>query len=242
MKRVAYLLGITFIALVLAVAGAHTAPVTASAANCSVTPIRINQTMYGQLTTSDGRSPIKGSSYYCDRYTFYGTAGQRVVILLTSSAFDTFLYLIGPSGSVLTYDDDGGPGTGSRIPPLPWPPRDVTYTLPSSGTYTIEVTSNSPNATGSYTLILVDPFVRPLDCRSVYELRGIFCFEHYLNEEGYRKDPVNLIFVGRAANEVASEINQHLNWGAYVTIPEGPCFAVALNSVSTAGIGNLMRR
>jgi hypothetical protein len=71
-----------------------------------VTSISIGQTVNGALTTSDGRSPIKGSSYYCDRYTFSGTAGQQVAIQLTSSAFDTSLYLIGPSGRVLTYDND----------------------------------------------------------------------------------------------------------------------------------------
>jgi hypothetical protein len=126
----------------------------ASAAGCSVTPITVGQTVNGSLTTSDGRSPIKGSSYYCDRYTFSGTAGQQVAILLTSSAFDTYLYLIGPSGSVVAQDDDGGGGWNSRIPP-----GSGYYTLPSSGTYTIEVTSYSPNATGSYTLSLSGPTI-----------------------------------------------------------------------------------
>jgi hypothetical protein len=73
---------------------------------CTTTAISIGQTVSGALTTSDGRSPIKGRSYYCDRYTFSGTAGQQVAIQLTSSAFDTSLYLIGPSGRVLTYDND----------------------------------------------------------------------------------------------------------------------------------------
>jgi uncharacterized repeat protein (TIGR01451 family) len=116
-----------------------------------VTPISIGQTVNGQLTTSDGRSPIRESSY-CDRYTFNATAGQQVAILLTSSAFDTYLYLIDSSGRVVAEDDDGGGGWNSRIP------RGSGYfTLPSSGTYTIEVTSYYSNHTGSYTLSVRGP-------------------------------------------------------------------------------------
>jgi len=118
---------------------------------CSVTPISIGMTVIAALTTSDGRSPIRESSY-CDRYTFSGTAGQQVAILLTSSSFDTFLYLIGPDGRVLAQDDDGGGGTNSRIPA-----GSGYYTLPSSGTYTIEVTSYYSNRTGSYSLSLSGP-------------------------------------------------------------------------------------
>jgi hypothetical protein len=121
---------------------------------CSQTPISLGQTVSGALSTSDSRSPVRDSrwSYYCDRYTFSGAAGQQVAILLTSSAFDTYLYLIGPSGTVVTQNDDGGGGTNSRIPP-----STGYYTLPSSGTYTIEVTSYYTNATGSYTLSLSGP-------------------------------------------------------------------------------------
>jgi V8-like Glu-specific endopeptidase len=117
-----------------------------------VAAISIGQTVGGSLSTSDGRSGVQVSSYYADRYTFSGTARQQVAIQLTSSTFDTFLYLIGPDGRVLARDDNGGGGTNSRIPP-----GSGYYTLPSSGTYTIEVTSYSPNATGSYTLRLYAP-------------------------------------------------------------------------------------
>jgi kumamolisin len=84
---------------------------------------------------------------YADWYSFSGTAGQQVAILLTSSAFDTYLNLIGPSGSVVAYNDDGGGGTNSRIPAT-----SGYFSLPSSGTYIIEVTSYAANATGNYTL------------------------------------------------------------------------------------------
>jgi hypothetical protein len=66
---------------------------------------------------------------------------------LASSGFDTFLYLIGTAGQVIAYDDDGGGGTNSRMPA-----GAGLFTLPSSGTYMIEVTTYSPGAGGSYTL------------------------------------------------------------------------------------------
>jgi hypothetical protein len=81
-------------------------PTPSPPSGCTTTAISIGQTVSGALTTSDGRSPIKGRSYYCDRYTFSGTAGQRVAIQLTSSAFDTSLHLIDPRGRVLTSDND----------------------------------------------------------------------------------------------------------------------------------------
>jgi hypothetical protein len=75
-----------------------------------------------------------------------------VAILLTASAFDTYVYLIGTNGIVITQNDDGGGGSNSRIPA-----GSGYYTLPSTGTYIIEVTSYVINATGSYTLSLTGP-------------------------------------------------------------------------------------
>ncbi|HEY0587010.1 MAG TPA: kelch repeat-containing protein [Pseudoduganella sp.] len=84
----------------------------------------------------------RGSSYYTDRYTFSGTGGKVVTIAMSSSSFDTYLYLRGPAGTVLKSDDDGGGGTNSRI----------SFSLPSTGIYTIEATSYGSYATGAYTL------------------------------------------------------------------------------------------
>jgi hypothetical protein len=119
------------------------------AAGCTVALITPGQTVNGVLSTSDCRSPVQGSSYYADRYSFTASAGQGVAISLVSSAFDTYLYLIRSSGTVLQDDDDGGDGRNSRIPP-----ESGYYTLPSSGTYIIEVTSFGENRTGNYSLSL----------------------------------------------------------------------------------------
>ncbi len=116
---------------------------------CTVTPINFGQSMNGALAASDCRSPVRGSTYYADRYSFNAPAGQRIAISLTSSAFDTYLYLIGPSGSVITEDDNGGGVSNSRIPSAAG-----LLSLTLGGTYTIEVTSLTPNNTGSYNLTL----------------------------------------------------------------------------------------
>jgi hypothetical protein len=105
--------------------------------------INCGETKSGSLATTDGRSPSRGTSYYADLYTLSGTAGTQVTITMNSSAFDTFLYLRNGSG-VVASDDDGNGGTNSKI----------VYTIPTSGTYTIDATSYSTNATGAYTLTL----------------------------------------------------------------------------------------
>lgn len=126
--------------------------VTGTSAGCTLTPTSIGQTVSGDLTTSDCRSPIKGNQYYADRYSFNASAGQQIALQLTSSEFDTHVYLLGTGGQTLSNDDDGGGGTNSRIPA-----GNGFFTLPSNGTYIIEVSSSLENKTGKYTLSLTTP-------------------------------------------------------------------------------------
>lgn len=100
----------------------------------------------GFLQASGCPTGARGSSYYTDRYTFSSAPGRLVTITLTSSAFDTYLYLRNPAGTVITSDDDSGGGTNSRI----------SFTLPAgtAGNYTIEVTSYGTYRSGAYTLSL----------------------------------------------------------------------------------------
>ena len=114
----------------------------------SPTAISIGQTINGALASTDCLFPTAGERF-SDAYTFSGTAGQQITIAMSSSAFDTFLHLIGPNGAVLTTDDDGGGGTNSRIPAT-----TGFLTLPSTGTYTIQASSFSANTSGIYTLSL----------------------------------------------------------------------------------------
>jgi hypothetical protein len=112
---------------------------------CTSSPISIGQTINNSLDTGDCQSRGK----LTDKYTFTGAAGQQIFISLTSSAFDAYLYLLSPSGSIIAEDDDGGGSTNARIPA-----GSGFISLPATGTYTIEVTSFSGSATGGYSLSL----------------------------------------------------------------------------------------
>jgi len=123
--------------------------------NCTPIPISIGQTVNGALTTSDCRAPLRikdGERPFADRYSFNGTSGQPVIISLSSASFDTYLYLLGPDGSVIAQNDDGGSGSGSRIPA-----GTGFFTPPASGTFIIEATSFSSTGLGNYTLSLTAP-------------------------------------------------------------------------------------
>ena len=63
---------------------------------------------------------------------------------MSSSAFDSFLFLRNPAGETVAFDDDGGGGLNSQ----------VVATLGSTGTWTILANSFDPNTFGSYVLSL----------------------------------------------------------------------------------------
>ncbi|HYX27943.1 MAG TPA: pre-peptidase C-terminal domain-containing protein, partial [Pyrinomonadaceae bacterium] len=133
---------------------------------CASTPIALGQTVNGTLTTSD--CPL-GDGTYVDAYSFTGTANQQISISMTSSAFDTFLYLLNPDGSVLRLNDDVNPGadSNSRIPTSGY------FTLPSNGTYTILANSFLANATGAYALTLTERPTQTLTFASTNPDSGI---------------------------------------------------------------------
>jgi subtilisin len=118
---------------------------------CTTTPIALGQTRSGTLVSTDCRYPA-GSQFFSDPYSFNGTAGQQVAISMTSTAFDAWIALIAPNGTQITFDNDGGGGTNSRIPAT-----SGFFTLPSSGTYTIQASTNFINESGSYTVTLTGP-------------------------------------------------------------------------------------
>lgn len=121
---------------------------------CVATPISVGQTVNGDLTTSDCRSPVRikdGARPFADRFSVNATGGQPVTISLKSASFDTYLYLFRPDGSVLS-QNDGITSDGSNIPAGPG-----FLTFPSSGTFTIEVTAFSASELGAYTLSLTRP-------------------------------------------------------------------------------------
>ncbi len=88
---------------------------------------------YGDVQTDRGT--------LADRYSFDAQAGQRVVIDLTSSAFDTFLELTLPDGQRLHNDDFDGSGH-SRL----------SFDVEQSGPYRLTATSFGPGQIGDYRL------------------------------------------------------------------------------------------
>ena len=123
----------------------------AAGPSCTVAPISQGQTINGSLTSSDCQSSQRENTF-ADQFAYSGFAGEQISIDMSrtgSSTLDTYLYLIGPTGTVVTENDDiDGSNTNSRIP--------VTglFTLPVTGTYVIEATSWAPNSSGTYTLTL----------------------------------------------------------------------------------------
>lgn len=122
-----------------------------SGGSCNPLVLNAGVTASGTLAAGDCTQGARGSSYYTDRYSVAATAGQKISLQLSASAFDTYLYLKNPAGSVLMSNDDGGGGTNSRIPA-----SSGYYTIPAAGTYTIEVTSYGQWSTGAYSLLRTD--------------------------------------------------------------------------------------
>ncbi|HZH92314.1 MAG TPA: PPC domain-containing protein, partial [Pyrinomonadaceae bacterium] len=127
-------------------AGGDAQPLTVCAQN---QPISFGQTVNGTLANGDCVNPVEGDGSLVDEYTFNGTAGQQVTINLSSTAFDTVLYLLRPNGSQLAFNDD--------IDQSSTPPNQnsrIVITLPESGVYSILANSFAPESRGPYTLSL----------------------------------------------------------------------------------------
>lgn len=109
----------------------------------SVDGIACDSTNSGQLANTD--CFISDDNSYYDAYSFEGTLGQEVTITMSSSAFDTYLFLIDTTGNnTAAGDHDGGGGTTSRI----------VFTLNQTGTWFIVANSWLGNQFGPYSLAL----------------------------------------------------------------------------------------
>jgi hypothetical protein len=115
---------------------------------CRVTPIRVGETVNAALSLFDCYTLVNANRL-ADLYSFEGWAGQQIAISLSSDAFDAYLYLLGPDSRVIARDDNGGGGTNSRIPS-----GSSFFTLPTTGSYLIGVSSRGDEDTGHYTLSL----------------------------------------------------------------------------------------
>lgn len=97
----------------------------------------------GALTPTNAWSIVDGPGYFSARYALNKTAGHEVDISVTSTEFDTVLYLMEPSGAVVAANDDASPSnSNSRI----------VFTLRTNGVHIIEVTSFDFEEIGNFNL------------------------------------------------------------------------------------------
>ena len=102
-------------------------------------------TVAGAIASSD--CPASDGSGY-DLWQFSGHAGDTIAIDMRSTAFDPYLILLDPSDVPVAENDDLSAGsTDSRI----------TFTLPSTGTWTIVANSTAAGGSGDYTLSISCP-------------------------------------------------------------------------------------
>jgi hypothetical protein len=125
--------------------------VSAPSPSCSETAMSNGVSINGTISSSDCPAPSRGVGHFADRYSFNGTAGQQVRILMTQSSGNLapYLYLIGPDGYVVTQIGFSG-GTAAAIGGI----LTDGFTLPLTGKYFIEATSFGSDQTGNYTITL----------------------------------------------------------------------------------------
>ncbi len=95
-----------------------------------------------QGTLASGDATLS-SGEFADSYEIDGLAGQQLSVALSSTAFDTYLMVIGP-GEDRAENDDAGSTDRS----------EVDMTLQESGTYRVVVTSYAKGQTGAYDLVI----------------------------------------------------------------------------------------
>ncbi|WP_293148954.1 MULTISPECIES: pre-peptidase C-terminal domain-containing protein [unclassified Microcoleus] len=100
----------------------------------------------GELTTSKSSVLPSDSSLY-DEYTFEGTQGQKVVVNVESSEFDTYLAVLNSQGELLGENDDVTQQNSNS---------ELTLTLSASGRYRVVVNAYDPppKGRGKYSLII----------------------------------------------------------------------------------------
>ena len=102
--------------------------------------IAVGDTVRDSLTRHDLVLPAE--STYAQQWQLRGRAGETVTIDLASSAFDAYLFLLGPGSTKPQQDDDSGGRCDARL----------TIRFPAPGDYLIVATSSERRATGAFTL------------------------------------------------------------------------------------------
>ena len=98
----------------------------------------------GELSPAKSSVLPSDSSLY-DEYTFEGTQGQKVVVTVESTEFDTYLAIFNSQGELLAENDDATPQNSNS---------ELTVTLTESGRYRVIVNAYDPppKGRGKYSL------------------------------------------------------------------------------------------
>ena len=127
--------------------------------SCSVSPCYYGIGIWGEGSGTGGSSAMQGTSYtgrlqagdttltsgeYVDYYTFEARAGQRIVVDLRSTDFDTWLIVKSPSGDQTENDDHEGSVDRSH----------VELDAGESGTWNVLATSYEKGEIGSYEVVI----------------------------------------------------------------------------------------
>jgi hypothetical protein len=113
---------------------------------CKTAPMMIGgEPVTGKIETTDCVSLKYGIGWNSDLYTFTGSVGDQVLILVNTSDFNTNIMLYDPNGLRVQNES-------TRIPR-----GRGYYTLEATGTYMVEVTSYNAGSTGMYTLKSAKP-------------------------------------------------------------------------------------
>ena len=97
--------------------------------------------VYGGADTLVNTDPLLNGAYY-KVTTFSANAGDTIRSRLWSADFDAVVCVRDANGTILASDDNSGGGSNALL----------TYLIPSTGTWTIIVTSHTPLATGNFVL------------------------------------------------------------------------------------------
>jgi plastocyanin len=120
-----------------------------------ITPPRMvsmGESMTGDLAETDPTVDDKGS--YFDLYRISARKGQRLVIEMKATEFDSYVgigRMIGDSLNIEETDDDGGGEKNARL----------RFTVKEDGDYIIRAQALEANGTGSYTIKVTERTTRP---------------------------------------------------------------------------------
>lgn len=167
---------------------------------CVIATTRCGETRSGILDVTDcaldDGTPV-------DFWEFSGKAGDRVTIELASNDFDTTLFLLDPSPTVVAFDDDSGPGSNSRLEHVltvngPWTIAVAPFSI-DFGTYAFSLECEGAGCQeGPQTLCLSnDRFRVEVDFRTPQGTSGAGRAEPLTADTGYfwffEKDNVEMV-------------------------------------------------